>query len=56
MMLDIRGSVFGDQNDYEGTWLEELPSTSLTLMHGNGETFISGGYTINGISIYMDII
>ena len=54
LMLDIRGSFLEIKNDYEGTWLEELPSTSLTMMHGNGETFISGGYTINGISIYME--
>ena len=54
LMLDIRGSFLEIKNDYEGTWLEELPSTSLTMMHGNGETFISGGYTINGISIFME--
>lgn len=54
LMLDIRGSFLEIKNDYEGTWLEELPSTSMTIMHGNGETFVTGGYTINGISIYME--
>ena len=53
LMLDIRGSFLEVKSEYEGTWLEELPSTSLTVMENNGETFISGGYTINGISIYM---
>ena len=54
LMLDIRGSFLEIKSEYEGTWLEELPSTSLTLSKHRGETFISGGYTINGISIYME--
>jgi len=54
LILDIRGSFLEIKSEYEGTWLEELPSTSLTLSKHSGETFISGGYTINGISIYME--
>lgn len=54
LMLDIRGSFLEVKNEYEGTWLEELPSISLSVMENNGDLFISGGYTINGISIYME--
>lgn len=53
-MLDIRGSFLEIKNEYEGTWLEELPSTNMTMIYSDGETYISGGYTINGISIYME--
>ena len=53
-ILDIRGSFLEVKSEYEGTWLEELPSTSLSVMENNGELFISGGYTINGLSIYVD--
>ena len=54
LMLDIRGSFLEVKNEYGSTWLEELPSTSLSVIQNNEDTFISGGYTINGISIYME--
>jgi len=53
-LLDIRGSFLEIKAEYEATWLEELPSISLSVFGGNGEIFVNGGYTINGLSLYME--
>lgn len=53
-ILDIRGSFLEIKSEYAGSWLEELPSISLSIVSGSGETIVNGGYTINNLSIYME--
>ncbi len=53
-MLDVRGSFLQAGFEQPIPWLEAKPSVSLSMLTGDGATFINGGYTIHNRSIYME--
>ena len=52
--LDVRGSFLIKHLERQGYWLEELPSVNLSIQISNQGTYLEGGYTIQGRSLYTD--
>ena len=53
VFLDIQGSFLRISQD-TNSWLNQLPSTNLTILIDNNEVRLEGGYTINGQAVFFD--
>ena len=52
---DVRGSFLSHGEYQTAPWLSELPSLSMIIDYYNDEFRLSGGYTINGKTVYFDL-
>ena len=53
IFLDVKGSFLRISEDVD-SWLNQLPSTNLTMRIYGDAVEVSGGYTVNGQAVYFE--